>query len=212
MREAEDRNTALVDEIMQLRQETAALQTEVDELGAKAASYRSELDDREEQLERLNSLASRYKNEIDSHESQLVGARRETRQATLRDLIHQVTPRRLATLMETHDDPQRSYAADRETLKVVEWLVGYLSNCGVMVTHRTGEQLHIAEEDLHAFKLDEEYREGSLFQVISPGFALEGDVLVRSKVRYVEEEGNDGSQGSSPGDTGQEVPGGIEDS
>lgn len=212
-READSRNATLSNENRQLQSSVRELQTRVEELEASAAGYRSELEARAVQLERLNGLASRYKDEIARHASQLEEVRRESQQAVLRDLIHQVTPRRLAELMDAVEDPARAIAADSDTVKFVEWLIQHLKSIGLRVTHRLDEQLSIRESDLRFFRLDEEYRAGSMFQVTAPGFALGDDVLIRAKVRYLEKEDRGGSEesGYEPTDEamsrGAEAPG-----
>ncbi len=187
--EADSRNAALSNQNRQL-------QTRVEELLASVEASKREVEAQALHLERLSGLASRYKDEIDRHASELEEARRESQQAVLRDLIQQVTPRRLAELMDAVEDPARSIVADSDTVKFVEWLIQHLKSIGLSVTHRLGEELSIRESDLHFFGLDQEYRAGSIFQVTAPGFALGEHVLIKAKVRYLEKEDRDGSEES----------------
>jgi len=184
-RDADKRSESLNDENRKLQQKVADLET---------------------QVESLDGLAGRYKDEITSHEGQLEDARTEARRTALKELIQQVTARRLAELMDIVEDPARSVTADQETVKVLEWLVKYLQNSGVRIMYRQGECIVLQDKDLHAFRLDEEYREGGVCQVISPGFLLGQDVLIRAKVRYVEEDDNGIEQLGHNSDS-EEVPG-----
>ena len=166
---------------------TSVLNREITELRHRVA-------DLEVQLARLEGLTNRYKYEIASHEAQLERIRVETRRDVLRNLILQITPRRLATLMSVVEDPARTVSIDEDIVKVVEWLVKHLLNSGITVTHQQGERLIIKEEALHEFLLAQEFRPGSVFQVLTPGFRLGDEVLIETKVRQIGEENGDEQQ------------------
>jgi DNA repair exonuclease SbcCD ATPase subunit len=211
-RESDSRNATLSDENRKLQNSIRELRSRVEELEVSAEGYRSELESQAGQLERLNGLASRYKEEIAGHASRLEAVRGEAQRDILRDLIHQVTPRRLAELMDAIDDPTKGIAADQDTAKFVDWLIQYLRSIDVRITYRSGEQLAVREEDLHAIRLDEEYRAGSLLKVTTPGFSLGEKVLIRARVRYLEMEEKDGEHESGHDSTGEEMSGSAETS
>lgn len=198
--------------IDRLQARNEELQTEADEaqtrnakLRGSIAEIRKELGIRTGELEKVEGLVRRYRTEREDHASQIENARRDAQQATIRDLIHQITPRRLAVMMDAFDDSKGEAKPDYDPAQILEWLVQHLNSIGLRATHRLGEEISIAEDELHAFSLDDEYRAGHVFEVTRPGFALGDDILIRARVQYLESEESDGDQGSRPQTADEEV-------
>lgn len=138
-------------------------------------------------VERLQGLADRYQEELSVSRARSEDTGVQTRRTVLRELIMQVAPRRVAELLEVVSVQSDHLEPGHESTKASVRLLNYLRNCGVEVMHRKGEQIVIKEEDLEAFVLDEPFRQGAMCEVVTPGFLLDGQVLVRTKVRYIEE-------------------------
>ncbi len=200
--ELQQANSEAYSENDQLKALVHQLEGRVGEITTSLEERSNTLHVLEEQTKRLEGLNDRYRDEKSRHAEQLQTAGREGQYATLRGLISQVTPRRLAELI---DGTGQVVEANSGAETVLTRLADYLESIGLKIAYRLDEQVSISEANLHWFQINEEFKPGSLFQVTAPGFALGEDVLVKARVRYIPMEAGNGSESTGYDGVGEEL-------
>jgi hypothetical protein len=138
----------------------------------------------ENELEEKKALLSRYELENTRLNDQVSHVQETSQYSVLIDLIDQITPKRMAFLLENIGNLQ--LGANDELIKTAKRLCGYLNQLGLYSVYKVGERIKVKEEQLSAFLLDEKFNPDAQYDVISPGFKIKGNVIIKPKIQSSE--------------------------
>ena len=178
-----------------LRNSNRRLENGIKELERDNTALRAGTDDLTKRVTELEGLASRYEREKGDYDQLLEDTQKQTHRELIQDLIGQVTPRRMAILLDGLDSDSWPLIKSQEKSLALERVLNLLAQIGLRIMHRQGDRVRVEEDELlDHYRLDEPYREGEKGLVVSPGFTLGDQVLVQTKVKYPDPEAVDGTQ------------------
>lgn len=176
---------------LHVEKETLArkLETTTSYLHSEIQGLQNKIKTSDDELDVKKGLLLRYEQERAQLNKQLVLVQETSQYAILIDLIGQITPKRMAFLLENNENAQTD--SEAELIKAARRLTSYLSQLNLRPVHRLGEHLRVSEDQLSNYQLDEEFSPDANFEVISPGFRIGGNLLVKPKIQSCEVEGGD---------------------
>lgn len=173
-------------------------------LEGKHNQLENELESLRDELQSARSLNRRYERELKHRKRQILDVPERTRQEMLARLVKRLGVREIANLLSD------AAGADRTALAadVLPRFAGYLGDMGITVVHSPGQHVLLeSEEDLTRFELplDEQFQLGPA-ETTHPGFMRGRTVLIKARIRYLEDSADGGTQRSEERDNRRNEP------
>jgi len=165
------------------------LETTISHFQSEILGLQNKITALESELNGKSGLLLRFEQERAQLNEKLVRIQESSQYAILVDMIGQITPRRLAFLLENTEKLQTD--SEGELIKTARRLVSYLSQLNLRPVHKPGEHIRVSEDQLPDYQLDEEFSTDANFEVISPGFRIGCNLLIKPKIQSYEAEGGD---------------------